>query len=321
MNCQKCGEPIVEGASFCAKCGTPVSGGQPEQPTQPVQAGPGLYDWLEKGQAVASQNPAGAIPDVKYAGFWVRWAALMIDGIVIALVSVALNFVPMGSILVPVLPFAYFVFMVSNHQDTLGKRALGLIVISENFEKLTLGRILTREVLGKIISSIIFNLGYLIAAFTSRKQALHDYIGKSVVIHKDPTKENKVWIIVVAIFAGLLAIVVFFGLLSSITLVSLNSARMKANDASVKSSVTSAVPAIISYGKANGSFKGYKANLVLPECSGKPIVNVSADGKNFAIFGRLCSEEGRYFCVDDKVDVEYGYVSEEQAKSGKPSCK
>ena len=69
----------------------------------------------------------------------------------------------------------------SRWQATLGKRAVGIIVTDLEGNRLSFGKATVRF-LGKIISTLIFFLGYLTAAFTSRRQAIHDMIGGTVVL-------------------------------------------------------------------------------------------------------------------------------------------
>jgi len=66
-------------------------------------------------------------------------------------------------------------------QATLGKRVLGLKVTDEAGQRINFGRASGRH-WGKILSGIICNIGYIMAAFTERKQALHDLIAKTLVV-------------------------------------------------------------------------------------------------------------------------------------------
>jgi hypothetical protein len=65
------------------------------------------------------------------------------------------------------------------------------------------------------------------AGFTSRKQALHDKIAGTLVVYKDPNKEPSALLKVVGIILGLIVGVAVLGIISSIVLASLNSARAK----------------------------------------------------------------------------------------------
>jgi uncharacterized RDD family membrane protein YckC len=65
---------------------------------------------------------------------------------------------------------------------TLGKLALGLKVVDmETGERLGFGQTILREFFGKWCSSVIFFGGYLMAAFRRDKRALHDFIAGSQV--------------------------------------------------------------------------------------------------------------------------------------------
>ncbi|UII28369.1 RDD family protein [Fulvivirga maritima] len=158
---------------------------------------------------------------IDYAGFWLRFVAILIDGIIIWVVMSFIitpilgvlgvgyfeamqNTDPanysdeemfgmiatiwsgmMASIfLSQALYILYFSLMESSStQGTLGKMALGIIVTDDKGEKLTFGKALVRN-LCKILSAIIMYIGYIIAAFTDKKQALHDIIANTLVIRK-----------------------------------------------------------------------------------------------------------------------------------------
>jgi uncharacterized RDD family membrane protein YckC len=101
-------------------------------------------------------------------------------GLVIALIAAYLTAI----LLVVVLEWLYFALMESsNKQATLGKLALGIIVTDMDGKRLTFGRA-TGRYFGKILSSLILNIGFLMAAFTEKKQALHDMIASCVVVMK-----------------------------------------------------------------------------------------------------------------------------------------
>ena len=69
-------------------------------------------------------------------------------------------------------------------QGTLGKRALGITVTDMYGAKLDFWRASGRF-FSRLVSNIVpFGIGYLIAGFTLRKQALHDLIASTLVLHK-----------------------------------------------------------------------------------------------------------------------------------------
>ena len=68
-------------------------------------------------------------------------------------------------------------------QATIGKMALGIIVTDMNGAKLTLSKAFVRN-LSRILSNLTMLIGYIIAAFTEKKQALHDIIAGTIVVKK-----------------------------------------------------------------------------------------------------------------------------------------
>lgn len=79
---------------------------------------------------------------------------------------------------------AYFTFMESSKmQATVGKIIMKIKVVNEKFEKLTFVNALGRSV-SRLISGIIFGIGYLMVLFNKDKKALHDMIAKTYVVAK-----------------------------------------------------------------------------------------------------------------------------------------
>ena len=136
-----------------------------------------------------------------------RFAAALIDGIVmipVAMVIVAIMVVPnmnnnnfnnpnnvngppgfdfQVSILMHCIAWIYFATMESTKGATLGKMALGLIVVDERGEPIGFGRATGRH-FGKLLSQLIIYIGYIMAGFTEKKQALHDMMAGCLVIKK-----------------------------------------------------------------------------------------------------------------------------------------
>ena len=86
----------------------------------------------------------------------------------------------------------------SGWQATVGKRIMGLQVTDADGARLSFVHALMR-MLAKIVSAIPFALGFLIAAFTARKQALHDLIVKTLVVRSGP---SYFWKLVLALVVG-----------------------------------------------------------------------------------------------------------------------
>lgn len=142
--------------------------------------------------------PAATTESIKYAGFWIRYVANFLDGIIVgffSLIPVLILFFLGANILdrllFYIISFSYFIILTYNKEATWGKMALGLKVISSNGEKLGLGQVFLRETIGKIVSGLILGIGYIMAGLTKRKEALHDKIAKTNVIYADPNKKTK----------------------------------------------------------------------------------------------------------------------------------
>lgn len=154
----------------------------------------------EVNQSTLSTNEiVGEKKTFRYAGFWMRFWAFLIDMFVIGalnriiinpffsfeLIPDPLGTLPTQAILTAIIGYAYFVLMTKFAQQTLGKMVLGLKVINKEGESLSWTDCIFREVVGKIISKVGF-VGYIIAGFTPKKQSLHDLFADTYVIH---TKE------------------------------------------------------------------------------------------------------------------------------------
>jgi uncharacterized RDD family membrane protein YckC len=81
-----------------------------------------------------------------------------------------------------VLSISYAVFFTGYCGQTPGKMALRIKVIRTDGAPITYGRAALREVLGKFVSGILLGIGYLMVAFDSKKQGLHDKIADTYVI-------------------------------------------------------------------------------------------------------------------------------------------
>jgi uncharacterized RDD family membrane protein YckC len=83
-----------------------------------------------------------------------------------------------------VLNWLYYSLLESSvWQGTLGKKALGLEVTDLDGNRISFGRA-TGRFFAKFISAIILFIGYIMAGFTEKKQALHDIIAGTLVIRK-----------------------------------------------------------------------------------------------------------------------------------------
>ena len=131
-----------------------------------------------------------------YAGFWRRLGAFLIDGLLLGTVQATItilvytiapydlraqvNVLPV-SILVG---WAYYALMESSPaQATVGKIALGIYVTDREGDPIDFRRASIRF-WAKVISSLALMLGWLMAAFTPRKRAMHDLLAGTLVLRR-----------------------------------------------------------------------------------------------------------------------------------------
>ena len=115
----------------------------------------------------------------RYAGFWYRVLAGLVDNIILAFVSTLLVF--MG---IPFLGFfiywLYFVILQSSEKrSTLGMRVCDIKIHDEHFNRLGFWR-LTGRYFATGLSGIILLIGFFMIAFTKRKQGLHDLVARTI---------------------------------------------------------------------------------------------------------------------------------------------
>jgi uncharacterized RDD family membrane protein YckC len=201
--CSKCGSEMSGAASFCATCGQPVS----------ALAVPSL-------SPVAPGAPEAVVPvqygGVAYAGFWLRFVAYLIDGFICGIAFVIL-LVPLvvlsgaGGVLsrigsgedisddaatflgvslvfgfigiVLLVSWLYYALSESSSwQATPGKRILNLKVTDMGGQPITFARASGRY-FAKIITHMIpLEIGFILAGFTEKKQAVHDMIASCLVL-------------------------------------------------------------------------------------------------------------------------------------------
>jgi len=77
----------------------------------------------------------------------------------------------------------YALMESSSRQGTLGKMALRIIVTDLDGKRISFGKASGRY-FGKIISGIILYIGFIMIAFTEKKQGLHDMLASTLVVMK-----------------------------------------------------------------------------------------------------------------------------------------
>ena len=186
--CSKCGQPTAASAQYCQKCGAPL----------PIAPG-----------TLAPASPAGI-----YGGFWIRVAATLIDGIIIGACCIPLVLILLPGILkvaqssqngsdpdpaamaammgsvslfyigILAVNWLYEALMTSSaKQGTVGKMVVGLKVVDMNGQRISFARATGRH-FGKILSGMVMYIGFIMVAFTDKKQGLHDMIAGTLVVKK-----------------------------------------------------------------------------------------------------------------------------------------
>jgi uncharacterized RDD family membrane protein YckC len=192
--CSNCGNPLLPDGKFCLFCGDVLADTQCKpalvaQPSRPAKA--------EDSEVVRAPE---------YAGFWVRvWAstiditlealaALMLTVIVGFAIKIYVSRTGLSPITGSYLTGIAFIFLLavgswlyaafaesSKWRATLGKHIIGLQVVTSSGGKLSFGQASVRHFM-KFLSLFTAGVGFMMAGWTKRSQALHDIPSDSVVI-------------------------------------------------------------------------------------------------------------------------------------------
>ncbi|MFZ5723688.1 MAG: RDD family protein [Pseudomonadota bacterium] len=215
MHCPSCYKKIGDDDRNCPHCGTSLSLFNPPSSNPSTRA-------IQEGEA-------------EYAGFWVRAAAHILDGFIIGfaslLVLVPLMFVigwPQQAMAEPGrmggadaviqlisigMAWLYYALLESSAgRSTFGKRLLGLQVSDMQGEQITFARA-TGRYFATLLCYITFLVGFIMAAFTARKQALHDMAVGTVVTYR-PGASRKTGCVIALVAAFLIVTVI--GVLAAI---------------------------------------------------------------------------------------------------------
>jgi len=190
-HCASCGSPALPDGEFCLFCGDVLT---------------------ESGRhiAVRLQGSTTIVPITEgreYAGFWRRvWAGLIDVSLEIIVALVISVLIDLGFSLVGrvfgighesaayVTGFTFIVLLAvggwlyaalsesSPSRATIGKRIMHLQVVSADGERLNFGQASVRHVM-KFLSLFTLGIGFLMAGFSKRRQALHDLPNDCLVIH------------------------------------------------------------------------------------------------------------------------------------------
>jgi uncharacterized RDD family membrane protein YckC len=129
-----------------------------------------------------------------YAGFQRRLAAIVIDCLVLAIPIVAIGMALgqglVGALLDIAIAVAYFAGLHSSKmQATVGKMAFGIKVTDLEGKRIGIPLAIGRY-FAAWLSAIILGIGFLMAGFTKKRQALHDIICKTLVVDKNTDPQH-----------------------------------------------------------------------------------------------------------------------------------
>jgi uncharacterized RDD family membrane protein YckC len=197
---------------------------EPEPPSVTVLIEPGAGVWAPAPDAAATPEEGAPAPapserahtapfvtpaampaaqpaySARYAGFWRRFAALLIDWFVFSSIEIfiaAVRGIPLNarpSTEPEVVAKAFLINLVifwlywaisesSPWQATIGKRAMDVYVTDLKGRRIGFGQASGRF-FGKIVSFLILGIGFLMIGFSGRKQALHDLLAGCLVVRR-----------------------------------------------------------------------------------------------------------------------------------------
>ena len=183
-----------------------------------------------------------------YAGFWKRLAAIIID-MVILCVAIACPIILVrvfvyradSEILELLLEWIYLLmfwlyfvcFECSSFQATPGKMMVGIKVTDMNGNRISFARASGRF-FGKFLSNLLFSVGFLMAAFTRKKQGLHDIIAGCLVVNKNvPTRAQNTTAIVAGLtipVTAILSVAIFPAISNAVFFAQTNAMAARARD-------------------------------------------------------------------------------------------
>jgi len=184
------------GSVVCRECGKIFP------PEEVVKFGDAFVCAACKPVYVQRMREGGQMPGtMEYAGFWIRFAAKFLDGLIVGIPMIILVMVlilptistggnpeQFGLMFQLVLQLAYYalaaiynILFVGKYGATPGKMACKLRVVTAEGDKVSYGRAAGRF-FAEILSGLVCNIGYIIAAFDDQKRSLHDHIASTRVV-------------------------------------------------------------------------------------------------------------------------------------------
>ncbi len=182
-----------------------MAGWEPVSSVAELMPAASTNEVAEHAAPVAAASMSAYVEDstlsqaVAYSGFWRRVAASLIDSVILGVVGAILGIVLglamvsggtddtevvelTGNVVGLFLGWLYYALMESSSkQATIGKMVMGIKVTDLEGNQISFARASGRH-FGKIISSLILAIGYLMMLWTEKKQTLHDKMAGCLVV-------------------------------------------------------------------------------------------------------------------------------------------
>lgn len=189
-------------AGYCGECGRPFPA------NELVAIGPVSVCAVCKPAYLQKlrEGGAAAVGSRRYAGFWIRVAARVVDAILLNVVFLAVR-IPLGAaiatpgvargpgalaataaisvfivLLSLIVGACYEIFLIAKRGATIGKMVFGVKVIRPDGSPIPLG-LSTGRYFAQYIDGFTLGIGYIMAGFDNQKRALHDRICETRVVY------------------------------------------------------------------------------------------------------------------------------------------
>jgi uncharacterized RDD family membrane protein YckC len=135
-------------------------------------------------------RPVSAQKQMRYAGFWIRVGAYLIDYVLLVILQIFMTIILGGSLSLSESLLVTFTigviysaaFESSERQATPGKMAAGIKVGNANGDKISFVNAAGRY-FGKIISTLLLCIGFMMVGWDSKKQGIHDMLAHTYVFY------------------------------------------------------------------------------------------------------------------------------------------
>ena len=144
----------------------------------------------------SAESQVTNLENAHYAGFWIRVVAYILDVLILSplliitlfVISLKFSLEPtIMSLLISVITLIlwglYEIIMVGKKGATLGKMVIGAKIVKDNGDEIDMNSSAIRFA-GKIVNNFTIYIGYIMVAFTGKKQGLHDMMAQTYVIYK-----------------------------------------------------------------------------------------------------------------------------------------